>query len=309
MQALLHRLLTTTNEAEAVCFCQLFQALCEGNSDGQVAWTAMLPRGTPKALAYSQPFGDMLLAGVVADVAGGALPGTAACAHACAVLAALVGCNPAAQARALQVKVDLRAGRLAASKPCDLAGLCMSQLGQAWSREAQSVEPSASGPASTGSERRTSAHDAPPAPAARRGAAGWAVPAVLCLLINLCSGCSAAVHALLRDLGHVPLLLEVMQGAHGPDQAVVAGLAALLCGCCTLAEASTEEQAKQKAALLQVLSNRMGLRAFFSALEGFSESETAHVRVWHVRNGGCTLARQLSSGPLCCQPDERGLHD
>lgn len=238
----------------------------------------MLPRGTPKPLTYSQPFGDMLLAGVMADVAGGALPGTAACAYACAALAALVDRNPAAQARALQISVKLRAGRLAAAKSCDVAGLCMSQLGQAWSRESQTSNAALEGPPSTGSERRQSAHDAPPVAPARRGAAGWAVPGVLCLLVSLCSGCPAAVHMLLRDLGHVPLLLEVMQGAQGADAAVVAGLAALLCGCCILADASTAEESKQQAALVQVLSNRMGLRNFFGALESFSESDAFHVR-------------------------------
>jgi Uso1 / p115 like vesicle tethering protein, head region len=287
IQALLHRLLLTTSEAEAAAACQLFEALCHGNPDGQVALSAMLPLANPKPLSAAQPFGEMLLAGVMADTGSAALPGTATCCHACCVLACLASGNAHVRTRVLAIQVDVRSGRLAAPKQYELMGLLMHQLSRAWGASqakrfatARSGSGLASGPPSNSTPRGGAADgDAvtPRTEAPRHGAAGWAVPALLCLAIALTYGCAEAVTSLLKDASHVPLLLELLQTQSGLDDALIRGLAAALLGCCVVASA-TGDAASGAAGVVDVLSNRVGIRGYFAALEGLLDAVEMQVR-------------------------------
>jgi hypothetical protein len=225
----------------------------------------MLPQAPPKPLTFTQPFGEMLVAGILSDSSDGALPGTATCAHACTVLAALVRGNPAAQARAAQTQVEWHAGRLGAPKILSLPEVCLQQLGRAWGR-------SGGGPVlQTNASSGPPSREAVPTRQPSGTAAQWAVPAVLCLLVSLCDRCREAAGRVLQDSSHIPLLLEMMQGW---GDATVAGLAALLCGCCLLVEG---EDLGGKAALTDVLSNRIGIRGYFDTLERGLDSERMQV--------------------------------
>ena len=280
MQALLHRLLINTNEAESDAACQLFGALCHHNADGQIAWTAMLPSSTPKPLSASQAFGDMLVAGLLADPGPQALPGTATCCHACCVLAALTSGNANAKQRALKLQVEMRSGRLAAPKQLDLMGLIMFQLSRAWSassaRTASALQSSsgpASGPRSGGTPMGNAASGELDSETPRHGAAGWAVPAALALAITLLHNCPEAVVSLLHDAAHVPLLLEIMQTPGGLDGGLIRGLAAAVLGACVTASAQGGGEMNGRAAnVVEMLSNRVGIRDFFAVLEGLLET-------------------------------------
>jgi hypothetical protein len=200
----------------------------------------------------------MLVAGIMADTSDGALPGTATCAHACTVLAALVRGNPAAQSRAAQLTVEWNPGRLAAPRMLGVPELCLVQLGRSWnscSGGGGLDMHGSSGPPSGGT---------PVTSNPKRVAAEWAAPAILCLLVSFCDGCGRAVGRILHDPTHVPLMLEMVQSSGDPT---VAGLAALLWGCCLLVGEEGGDVVSGKAALMDVLSHRLGIRRFFDILE------------------------------------------
>jgi hypothetical protein len=282
VQALLHRLLTNCNKQEAACACQLFEALSSGNSDGQVAWTAMLPlSGTPKPLTASQSFGEMLLAGLMSDVSDNALPGTASFAYTCAVLASLVRGNEKAQHRVLTAQIDVRAGRLSATKKYNILNFIMLQLGRAWSTcsSTENSSHTASGPPSGSCSTGGLGNETEKA---RSRAASWAVPAALSLVIALTDNSADGVVHLLQDAAHVPLLLEMIQSSGGSHTTLVRGLAAIVCGCCLLPSPASPQAPHRKrgalaAAVVDVLLNRLGIREFFAVLEGLLDTDEMQV--------------------------------
>ena len=242
----------------------------------------MLPQDTPKPLAALQPFGEMLIAGAMADVSPAALPGTAACAHASTVLASLVRGNATAQLRAAGTNVSVRPGRLSAAKEHSLPSFIMLQLSRAWAA-AGNGDVTASGSALTGA----SVPQEPCTPArVRSGAAGWAVPALLCLAVTLADGQPTVAASMLHDASHVPLLLEMMQHTQTVDAGLIGGLTALLCGCCVL---GSGDAGSSQGHVLTVLSHRLGLRGFFALLDGLLDADEMQVRrlddcgtsLWH----------------------------
>ena len=231
----------------------------------------MLPERTPQPLSANQPFGEMLLAGLMADTAG-ALPGTAPCSHACCVLAAVVHQTPEAQRRALAAALEARGGRLATPKRQPLMCAVMMQLSAAWAAQQGALPPGTQTPAAAPS----TAHDARSGSAPRHKAAGCAVPALLCLVLELVSGCAEGLAGLLQDASHVPLLLEVVQQGHGLDAGLVRGLAAAVLASCCVGQAQSS-RAAEFADVSEIVANRVGLREFFAALDGLMEADEMQV--------------------------------
>lgn len=89
---------------------------------------------------------------------------------------------------------------------------------------------------------------------------------LLRLLIAWLHECPPAVEALLSEGSHLPLLVDLLQGRlGGVGGPLVAGLAATVLACCLLYNESSSGLGQ--VAILDVLTERIGLREFFVKLE------------------------------------------
>lgn len=98
----------------------------------------------------------------------------------------------------------------------------------------------------------------------------WLQPVFLRLLVTWVVECPPAVTALMEEPAHLPFLIELLASTATPASVHVAGLAAVLLGACIIF--NSEENAKDSSAIVDLISQRVGLSSFFSKWEQMEKS-------------------------------------
>lgn len=98
----------------------------------------------------------------------------------------------------------------------------------------------------------------------------WLQPVFLRLLVTWVVECPPAVTALMEEPAHLPFLIELLGSTGTPGSVHVAGLAAVLLGACIIF--NSEENAKDSSAVVDLISQRVGLTNFFSKWEQMEKS-------------------------------------
>eukprot|EP00873_Tetraselmis_striata_P011622 jgi/Tetstr1/431886/TSEL_021376.t2 len=244
LQAILRSALRAEKAAERAAAQATLRAYCAGNPDGQTFLASTIaPAGDSSANGeddegVSSFGGDLVRALVGAGAGGGAALGELQSSiRAAAVLSYLLDDNLECKQRVLRIPLLLPAS---ASAPPELL---MPRL-----------------VAYVGAALRTGGGRGRPAAAV-----------LLRLLITWLTDCPPAVAQFLTPASHIPTLMDIANGKLGGGEgSVVPGLACVLAGVCLVycpAAASDGPNNCGATTLLDVLSNRVGLTAYFSRWE------------------------------------------
>ena len=98
----------------------------------------------------------------------------------------------------------------------------------------------------------------------------WLQPVFLRLLVTWVVECPPAVTALLDEPAHLPFLIELLGSTGSAASVHVAGLAAVLLGLCIIF--NSEENSKDSSAIVDLISQRVGLTSFFAKWENMEKS-------------------------------------
>lgn len=98
----------------------------------------------------------------------------------------------------------------------------------------------------------------------------WLQPVFLRLLVTWIVECPPAVTALLDEPAHLPFLIELLGSTGSTASVHVAGLGAVLLGACIIF--NSEENSRDSSAIVDLISQRVGLTNFFSKWEDMEKT-------------------------------------
>ncbi|KAG0630720.1 hypothetical protein M758_1G199600 [Ceratodon purpureus] len=247
LNCVLKALLNATNLSECIAAEYVVKCYCEGNPDGQTMLASTL-NPIPQSIAQgddrlledgSHPsFGSMLVGALISSDGRNDLE--ASC-RAASVLSHILKDNVQCKERVLKIPLEIPS--FSTSSPELLMARCMKYLAAA-----------------------------SPAAASNQDSPGtvWLQPVFLRLLVTWVVECPPAVTALLFEPAHLPVLIELLGSTGSTASVHVAGLAAVLLGACIIF--NSEENSKDSSAIVDLISQRVGLASFFTKWEDMENS-------------------------------------
>ncbi|XP_024370992.1 golgin candidate 6 isoform X2 [Physcomitrium patens] len=245
LHCVLRSLLKATNLSECIAAEYVVKCYCEGNSDGQTMLASTITP-LPQSIAQGNDrlvddeirpsFGSMLVGALISSDGRNDLE--ASC-RAASVLSHILKNNVQCKERVL--KIPLKIPSSSASPPELLMPCCMKYL-------------AAASPTKSPNNPETI----------------WLQPVFLRLLVTWVAECPPAVTALFEQPAHLPFLIELLGSTGSPASVHVAGLAAVLLGTCIIF--NSEENSTDSSAVVDLISQKVGLTNFFAKWEDMEKS-------------------------------------
>jgi hypothetical protein len=131
----------------------------------------------------------------------------------------------------------------------------------------------------------------------------WLQPVFLRLLVTWVVECPPAVTALLDEPAHLSFLIELLGSTGSTASVHVAGLAAVLLGACIIF--NSEENSKDSSAIVDLISQRVGLTSFFTKWEDMEKSSLFSSRLPEALTRSTAAAAAAGDGMVSVPFDQQ----